>query len=331
MLKQYQKNIAESRNIIYPATIIAVLLRVISLSFTDEVPIFHGGILWNLIEPFFRDKYISFASSLLMVIAISLYVMHLNTKYVLIRVRTSLPYVFTMLLLSFSKDMAFMTPAYLSIILFLFSVDQLFDAYQLPLASWQSFRISFCLSLGSLLTPSLLIYIPMFWIGLSMMRSMSFKAFLASLLGILTIYWLALIYCLSLDDINSAYSGIEYAWNGLKEISVLEMGLDDLLLLSVGVITILIIIVDNFANSYKDKIRTRTNISFLNIVGFLSIAIYLFLALHLQVCLMVTLTVSGLSLSHFYALADKKWKVYSLIIISVIYLGIYFHLLLKHV
>jgi len=225
--------------------------------------------------------------------------------------------------------MAFMTPSFLSILLLLYAVDLLFSSYQLPFASWQSYQISFLIALGSLFTPSLLIYIPIFWIGLSMMRSLDIKAFLASMLGIITIYWLALVYGFLRDDIISVYSGLLSAWDGLKEISVLKMDVDDIVLLILGVVTVIVTFVDYYANSFKDKIRTRTNLLFLNLITLLSILIYLFLALHLQICLMVTLAVSGLTFSHFFALADKKWKIYFFLTITIVYFGVYFHLLLK--
>ncbi|NDW19666.1 hypothetical protein D0T53_12205 [Dysgonomonas sp. 216] len=328
MFKQYTKHIAENRNIIYPATFIALVLRGISFAATDNLHVSDGGLLWQFIDQIFTNEYISFVFGLLFTFGIALYVMFLSNKYSLIRVRSNFPYVLVLLLFSFSRDMAFMSPAYISVIILLRCLDILFDSYQVKLASWASFRIAFLLSIGSLFTPSLFLYVFIFWLGFLFMRSFNIKALLASLLGIFLVYWLAAMYSLTFNDINIIYSELLYTWNGMREVSIMQMYIDDVILLGLGMITILIILIDYLGNSYKDKIRVRANIMYLNLMGFLSITGYLFLNEHFQIWLMVTLVACSLSFAHFFALADKKWKMYFFIVATIVYFGVYTYAML---
>jgi len=327
VLKKYTKNIAESRDVAILSTLIVILLRAVAFFTSTDVPDYDGGPLWVLIEPFFANRYISFFGSLIATFGIAFYITYLNGKYALIRGRTYLPFAFTLFLLSFSEIMAFMAPEYIGVILILYSIDQLFDAYQQPLASRQAFKISFSIALASLFVPGVLIYIPVFWIGFSYMRSNGFKIFLASLMGIVMVLWIAMSVSFLLDKTDAVYASILVVWDSLKDVSILQLDIDDILILVLGTITFVIIVFDNYINGYKDKIRIRSNYSFLNLIAFSSILIYLFLTLHMQICLITALAVSGLVLAHFFALADKKWKVYFFIIIVLSYFGVYVHLL----
>lgn len=320
MIKEYQKYIAENRNLVYVSTFLVILLRLgFFISFSDYNEQSGGGTLWNIVAQLFENKYVSFLCSLFATIGISLQMAYLNGKYMLIRGKTSLPYVFTIFLLSTSPDLIFMSPLYLGIIAIMLCINVLFSSYHQPIASKQAFYIGFILALASLFIPSIFVYLIIFWIGFVIMRSFSLKVFLASLFGAIMIYWLVVIYFLYNFNLNELLTILVSEWDSINYFSFLQMKTYDIVVLSVYLVIMVIVIINGYVNEFKDKIQVRSSFSFLRLIFLLSVLMYFFLNLHLHVNLILAVAISGFILSHFFALAEKKWKIYFFMIIAVFY------------
>lgn len=108
-----------------------------------------------------------------------------------IRTRSKLPGIFLLLFccsypayfLGHSTG-TFITIVFAVIFLILFSPS---TEFRLPL---HIYIISFFLSAAGILYPSLFLYIPLFWLGSAKIASFGFKCLLASLLGVITPFWL---------------------------------------------------------------------------------------------------------------------------------------------
>ena len=66
--------------------------------------------------------------------------------------------------------------AYIGVLFMLFTVSILFASYNHSERSVAAFKIAFMLSLGSLFTPLLLLFVPLTWIALVIMRCFSFRS-----------------------------------------------------------------------------------------------------------------------------------------------------------
>lgn len=330
MGRLYKKYIAEGKAPLYVAIIGALIIRITFAvrSSNISVPNPNSGYLWNLIEPYINNhEVLSCILSFAFALGIAFFISHLNAKYTIIRERTNLPFAFSIILLSCHPQLLIMNPEYIGILFFLLAADKLFSCYQQNTSPRIAFDIGFYLALGSLFTPDILIYLPFFWIGFSFMRSFKFRTILTSLLGIIFIYWIALFYFLSQDDIQGFYAPfIKWAELNYDVLPFSDYTYIDFGALLFGVIVVLVIILCDYADNYRDKIRIRANINYLNLILIFSILFYLFIPFKPMIALTVVFVCASLIISHFFALSNKRWQNYFFYIILFSFVSYIFFL-----
>lgn len=72
---------------------------------------------------------------------------------------------------------------------------QLFTTYHDPEAREKAYSAALLIGIGSLLWVHLLWFLPLFWLGMYNFRSLTSRTFIASLLGVATVYWFLLGWC----------------------------------------------------------------------------------------------------------------------------------------
>ena len=329
MIKEYQKHIAGNRNLVYISTAFLILIRLLFLfTINSPVPEVESFVLNNFVF-LFENRYILFVVSLLLTIGVGVQVSHLNEKYALVRGKTSLPYVFTILLLSASPDYMYLIFPYIGVVAILASINILFSAYHEPKASKQAFKIGFILSLSTFFVHEVLIYLIVFWIGFLLLRSFSFKAFLASISAVAMIFWLVLSYFFFFRKQEEILNFLEFEWYNFQNFSILQMDAIDIVLLATYTIIVVAVLINDYVNEFKDKIQIRLSFSILKLTLFFSGLMYFFLPVHSLFNLIVATILSGFILSHFFALANKKWKIYFFIFLIIFYLTSYGRLLIE--
>jgi hypothetical protein len=255
--------------------------------------------------PLFGDPLASLIGSSVIVIISALLVAHINTAHVLIKGRTMLPPAIIILLFSCHPAFMRMSPGYVSVLCLLFVINILFTVYNANEKPVCAFRVAFVLSLGSLFVPVMLVYIPLSWVALAIMRCLNFKSFFAAISGVLIIYFpvfsfyifsdhldLFLKPYLPIQDLNTfpflQFDGI--LWGGLSFFTIL-LGL---------------IVGSNYINSYKDKVKVRAYLSLLSFITVTAILLFLFLDINPDINLYIAVGTGSLLLSHFFALMDRK-------------------------
>lgn len=327
MLKSYKKNIAENRNFAYISVIIFIFLRLGAYFHTPMQASYNDGLLWNYLSPFLSNKEVAFILGVLLTIAAGLYVAHINEKYALIRGRTSLPFILSIFAMGCTPNLAYASPAYLGLASILICIDILFSSFQQPQAAREASKIGVILALGSLFAPTLVIYIPIFWIGFFTMRSFSFKVFLSSIFGIAMVYWCVFFvnYAYAPNELNAIVDLLK----NFRSVSFLQMDIAETIILAVNVMIMGIAILYNYLNSFKDKTRIRASISFLNFITAFSVLAFTFLTAHSIVSLLTCMSIGSLILAHIFALAEKKWIVYLFIFTIIFYFSSYLYFLAK--
>ncbi len=119
---------------------------------------------------------------------IALFLFFLNESHSFVRQRTMLPYFFFILLMSINARAHEFFVDEICCLFFVVALGQLFSSYQKQNSVKQSFYIGFLLSFGSLFTVELLFYIPLFWIGMIIFSSFSFRTLAATVIGALIPY-----------------------------------------------------------------------------------------------------------------------------------------------
>lgn len=328
MIKQYKKYIAESKNIVYISTVIALVLRCgVLFSFEDFgslQPAYSDSFVWSLIAPYFSNIYFSFACSFVSIIGLAAFGTYINNKYNIIRRRTSLPFVFIIFLCSCFPPFTFFSPLYFGIFFILLTVNILYEAYQKQEVAYYAFQIGFMLALGCLFTPDLIFYLPLYWIGFSVMRSFNIKVILASLLGVFMVGWpLACFLIFWQNQLSSTFVIWYNNWQTFNIQDLLTIDISDYVIFAISVIIIISIMIYNSVNSFKDKIQARAYLIFFNLLFICSVIISSILLLRINMNLMLTLIPSAFIYSHFFALTEKKAGAYFFIVVIFFYLTIY--------
>ncbi|MFT4222777.1 hypothetical protein [Dysgonomonas sp.] len=305
-LRFYKSNIAEGRGILIFSILVAIIVRLIFYFSTENIPLpVSDGYLWQLLTPLFEDPLISLTGSCILVAGMALLVGHINTAHVLIRRRTMLPPAIITLLFSCHPAFMQMSPNYVAVLCMLFVINILFTAYNASEKAVGAFRVAFVLSLGSLFAPVMLVYIPLSWVTLAIMRCLNFKSFFAAILGALIIYFPAFSFYIFSDQLDLFLKPF---------LSVLDLYTLPLLqfdLISWGGLAFFLILLsltlgNNYINSYKDKVKIRAYLSSLSFITITAILLFLFLNINPEVNLYIAIGVGSLLLSHFFALVERK-------------------------
>jgi hypothetical protein len=122
-----------------------------------------------------------------------------NFLFMISKEKTVLPFLLFLLLNSANPDFYPIRPVSLGIFLLLFAMFELFSSYQNPKTS-PMFNMTVYLSAGSLLWPYFLWLIPVFWIGMYQFRILNARTLAASLLGLFTVFWFVLGWCVWKHD-----------------------------------------------------------------------------------------------------------------------------------
>jgi len=197
-----------------------------------------------------------------------------DTRFNIIRVRTSLPFFIAGLLLATNSFLLGNVAESFNTLLLILAISSLFSSYQQHRAEKQAFDISLFLSLASLFWMKNIYLPPIFWMGMYMMKTLNWRSFAASLIGIVTPYWFAFFYFAYIEDYSPLLlhfaSIIDFQFFNLWNAPIftwIHLGLTLLAtLFSIGNIIF---------SSFTDKIRTRSYLNFLFILLLSSYALFL--------------------------------------------------------
>lgn len=319
----YKNNIAEGKGILVFAICIAVILRVVYFLNFGFAPLPDSdGYLWQPLMPFFSTPIISLLAGSAMLAGLALLAMHINSAYVFIRKRTVLPAAMILLVFSCHPTFIYMSPAYVGVLTMFLLIFVFFGSYNGQNSPNVAFRASFILGMGSLFVPLLLIYLPVVWIGLVLMRNFSFRAVLTSLFGLFIIYFPAFSYFFFTDNLQTFITPFQYNINELLGFPFLGFSIAEWSILGVWVLLFIVIVGDNYLNRHKDKIRVRAYLSLLGFIATIAFLFYIFFFVNPEVDLYIMSGIGCLLLAHFFALAEQKAKVVVFYIYLALYAGI---------
>ena len=175
-----------------------------------------------------------------------------------------------------------------------------------------------CLGIASLVDIHILFFVPVFWLMMIIIvYSFSWRTFLASLVGLLTPYWLWVAVALWLENGNMGM--IIHHFSALKDFQILgypPLSFQQTLL--VGFIGILGVtgVIHFLRTSTRDKIRTRQMYYSFIIIG---LSAFLFLTLqpqHYDMLIRIMIIAVSPLIGHFLALTKTKITNIAFIVIS---------------
>lgn len=230
---------------------------------------------------------------------------------------------FVMLTAMLTSAFADLTDA-IAVMLFIEAYTSLFDCYQAP----QSPKTSYCAALfigaASLLNVHMLAYIVPVWIVMAAyLQSMSLRSFAASLLGIVTPYWFAGVYCFVSGDLALA------AERHFAPITQLTLPPDysamTVSALLPGVLTVAlaaIAFIHLLCTSYEDKTRVRMLYYSFTLTALAAVALAAFCpeqsALHTRILIVCTAPLAA----HLFAFSTARATAAAFIVTIALILAI---------
>jgi hypothetical protein len=309
--KLYRKGVAEGGGILVFAIMFAITIRALYFIY-----LVHPGThptyayLWKPLSSYLNNGWISPVCGAVVTAMAAFMCAHINTTYLLIRRKTILPPAIVVLLLSCHPQFIYMSGESVGMLLFLFIIGLLFEAYHSNDKQIYGFKTGFLLALGSLFTPGLLIYLPVLWVALSIMRCFNFKTLLATLVGVFIVYFPVFSFYLFTDNLGTfllPFVSAGLSWIG--NFPFLQYDIIDWIGFAFSCILLIIIVSDNYINRHKDKIKIRACLNLLTFIVVFAILACLLLDTGPLTNVLIALATGSLLISHFFALAEQRGTV----------------------
>lgn len=312
------------------ATFVTVLLACIAcwvVSYLNSVgyPVY-GEVtappLWNALCKVLPGKAFTYAIGMMLMLGGAFLLHRANYILVLIREKTLLPFLFYVLFISTNPDFLPLKSTSVGVFCLILAIYQLFTSYHDPQAKSNAYNAALLIGIGSLLWIHILWFIPLFWVGMYNFRTLNLRTFLASLLGVGTVYWFLLGWCIWFAD----FTPFTIPFATLFRLNLLMpagIGLVDwigiLLMASLTTVSAINII----THEYEDTLRTRQFLSFLILMAICTFAMYFLYEQASEEFLETACIPASILIAHFFTVMRGRivfWTFYSSIVIFIVLL-----------
>lgn len=324
-IRTFKATIVEARftSLIVSLLVVAVRYGLFAKHKISESALPDTDYLWQFISPFFRNPQVSFASSTASVFIIAWLLSHINNRFSLIRTRTNLPFIVSLIFFSLHPYFLAMSADYIAIILLLYGFIPLLQSYQQENAQIYALYSSILIGIASLFQIFALVLLPLWWRGEFSMRGGHFKSFLASVFGVLLVFWSVFTLYFFFDNTE----GFVAPFLNFTDISILQIPqFSPLKWVGIGAgfaLTILFMIF-SMRTYIRDKVITLVTIQF---VVFILIFFLILQAVYWSKTLFFLsfgLALLSYLVAYFYTMTANKFHIYGAYFIFALLVAFYF-------
>lgn len=217
---------------------------------------------WKYIGEWLSHRVLAYFIGFLLIILIAFILQRISDIEMLIRDRTRLVFLFFFFLASTNVGLLSFNATTLVLLCLVFLIFELFNTYQLPEATGKLFNVGVLISMAGLLMPQVLWLIPLIWIGMYQFQSLSYRSFMASLTGVLIIYWFVLAWCVWTHD----FSMFTSLYTSLADFNFFSLFVS-FRYYHIGFIVLVILLLAAFfyikMDAINNRVRVRQMLSFL--------------------------------------------------------------------
>lgn len=264
--------------------------------------------LWNAVCLALSRRELIYGFGFLLTLAGAFLVYRANYVLSFIHEKTLLPFWIYLLLECTNPDFFPIKASGVGVICLVLVIYQLFVSYHNPEARDRAFNVGWIVGLGSLLWVYLLCFLPLFWIGMYKFRSLSWRTFLATLIGVAAVYWLVLAWCVWAGDYGLLLVPLQLL-SAVRFFSFESASW--LYWLGIGY-TILLTVVASmniFSHEHDDNLRSRQYLSFLMLIGLWSLLLF-FLYEPSEEFLAVMWAPASVLIAHLFAVVKKRYMIW---------------------
>jgi len=291
--------------------------------FTLVIVSIFAAIVWVMHEFIAQDKESHNLFSLTLIggfllCALAVYLMaELNNRFALLRISSRMLSSSLVMLCAAASMLHHLSPSHLMLICAVASYFPMFASYQRPYATSRIFLEFLFVGLASYLFPQVLYLIPFYWIVQAMLRAMTFRSWVASLLGIITPYWFLVTYAYITNNLQLFTDH----FNDIITVETPSYSMLSLKQIMVGAFSLVFFLLgswDFYQKKHLDKTRIRCNYYAVSLLGAVSFVWLLlqpqYFNLIIPFCLVHTSMLGG----HFIALSYGKVQNIITIILTVL-------------
>lgn len=263
--------------------------------------------VWNYLTLIMPGKLIIYLIGFSLTLGGAFLLQRANLELGLIRERNYFPFLIYLLLISISIEFIPINAASLGVFFLIVALYELFTSYHYPERVAKAFNASFLIGAGSLFWIHIIWFLPLFWYGMYRFRSMSFKSVVASILGVLTVYWLLLGWCVWTKD----FSLFALPFESLTKFSLFSFHFTSPahLIIPITLLILTVMAVINLVSSeYDDNIVSREFIWFLVRLLLYSVVLYLLYGSEHEEFLQMSCIPASILISRFATVTKSRYS-----------------------
>lgn len=275
--------------------------------------------LWNAICKLLPGKGFTYIIGMILMFGGAFLLHRANYALVLIREKTMLPFLFYVLFISTNPDFFPLKSTSVGVFCLILSIYQLFTSYHDPEAKDKAYNATLLIGIGSLLWIHLLWFLPLVWLGMYNFRSLSPRTFAASLLGVGTVYWFLLGWCVWQHD----FTPFTQPFGTLFKVRLLTMSeislLDWVSIIAVAILTA-VSSLHIITHEFEDSLRSRQFLSFLILMAAWAFCLYFLYEQVSEEFLETACVPVSILIAHFFTIARSRiafWTFYATLFLFI--------------
>ncbi|MEA4981497.1 MAG: hypothetical protein VB066_02150 [Paludibacter sp.] len=233
-----------------------------------------------------------------------LLIVQINSKYSIIRTKSFLPVFFFALFISVWKESHFLWLSHLALSVFLISLMLFLSMYRNRKAVEPAFLGSLFISLTGFINPVYLFLVPITWFGFMILKCMSTRIFLASLIGFIIPWIYYFSYNLYMGNEMHLFENLIFEFQPYFIFS--GRAIHEQIYIAITVLLLITGLTGIYTNMLNDAIQTRKNIHLVLLYLVFLIMLVLSFAKHTLAFLPFIAFCLAMLLSHPFTLSKSK-------------------------
>lgn len=280
------------------------------------------GYVWKHVAPYFSDAWSSFVASSLFLFLIALLLRQIDKQFLIIRTRTSLPFTVALIFFSIHPFFLTFTPDFIALFFVLLAFFPLLSSYQEVFPEKQAFKIGILLALAAIFQVYTLLLIPVFWMGEVWMRGFRFRAFFASIFGMLMVFFGVFAGYFFFDHKAEFFQPFTY-FSQIDFPDFSHFSIPQCALIGITALSIIVFIILDYPFFSHGKVLSKKTIDLLIWMIFFSIAFQIMYGVHTLFFLYLVSALFAFIVAHYFSYTTSSRAVVSFFLLTGVAIIVY--------
>ncbi|MDH8702421.1 4-amino-4-deoxy-L-arabinose transferase-like glycosyltransferase [Dysgonomonadaceae bacterium PH5-43] len=254
-------------------------------------------------------------------VGLAFLLLYISHRFMIVKERSLLPAFFNLLFVAANQnsfaDIIGSSVAMAIALCFVF----LFSSYKNEEAKVESLNIGILVGLASLYFPTAIMLLPLFWIGMYMMKSLNIKTFLANITGLIVVC--SFVFTWSIYNNHNVFSDKVSELSKAFDFQFLEFGLKNYIMIGVLALILSLEGFNVFMSGLSEKVQTKTILNYLYLFAVVVIILSITMSqINSQWNLICFIPLSYL-FAHYFTFYDKKINSWLFFLCIAMLIGLY--------